>query len=637
MKRILSTLLTFALIAGCCACNRSGSNSDDTRTARESKTTTTKETKTTTVITEETEEPSTDTSTETSKEESSTTVDTSESEPSTSDISDPSESESSTSATSDTGNTGNPGTITDMTMLIFDLAPQKELADNNEIQEIIAEKTGVRVHESYMTGSHAEDEVKALIASRQLPDLINAGSGTPILYQEQCLIPWDDYLEDPQYSNLRNFYSDKEWEMFRQSDGHIYWCNTQSNNYKGRSAFPQHNGLAFWIQVRVLEWAGYPLVETLDDYFKLLEAYYKANPKNEDGTDVIPYTALCESWRYYSIEAAPQMLDGHMYEGNVMVNDVNPDHPVVESYDTSETAKRYFQKLNEEYKKGIIDPEFEYQDFDQYISKLQTGAVLGFCDQWWDFAYTTNYAFEAQGFTKLGYDYVPLGITIDPGMKNHWDYYMDTVSLYTDGGVAVTTACKDPDLAFRFMNRILDEDIHDLRLWGIEGVDYEIGPDGIWSRNTDMRINWIMDDYLTGHACRYLYLPYYHGYREDGKNPRRPEDSVSEFFSTKSDAFIKCCNAYGYTSYRDFLRSEPAETGPWYPMYVFTNSLTEPKVTAVLTDIEDLKHQYLPDLVTCDDFDSTWKKYVKAYADLSPEVYFNYMQEKLDEAVENAG
>ncbi|MBO4494714.1 MAG: sugar ABC transporter substrate-binding protein [Clostridiales bacterium] len=625
MKRILSTLLTFALIAGCCGCRRSGGDSDNTRTARETKTTTAKTTTTTEVTeateaTEETEEPSTKATTKPTKDDRGTT------DPSDSDASDPSKSD----------NSGTPGTITDMTMLIFDF-PQKELTDDNEIREIIAEKTGVRVHESYLTGSTAEDGVDVLIASREFPDLISAGSGTQKLYQENCLIPWDDYLEDPQYANLRNFYSDKEWEMFRQSDGHIYWCNTQNNNYKGKSASRTHNGLAFWIQVRVLEWAGYPLVETLDDYFTLLEAFYKANPTNEDGTAVIPYTALCESWRYYAIEAAPQMLDGHMFEGNVMVNDINPDHPVVESYDTSETAKRYLQKLNDEYKKGIIDPEFADQDFDQYVEKLQTGAVLGLCDQWWDFAYTTNFSFEAQGFSKLGYDYVPLGITIDSGMKNHWDYYADTETLNTASGVAVTTSCKNPDLAFQFMDRILEEDIHDLRMWGIEGVDYEIGADGIWSRNQDMRIQWIMDDYLTSHACRYLYLPNYCGYREDGINPRRPEDSVSEFFSNKSDAFIKCCNAYGYTSYRDFLRSEPAETGPWYPMYVYTNSLTNASAVSTLTDIDNLKHEYLPKLVTSDDFDTTWKKYVKAYIGLSPEVYFDYMQKKLDEAVKNAG
>lgn len=53
-------------------------------------------------------------------------------------------------------------------------------------------------------------------------------------------------------------------------------------------------------------------------------------------------------------------------------------------YNTTDTTRRYFQKLNEEYQKGMIDTEFATQIYDEYISKLSTGRVLGMCDQWWD-------------------------------------------------------------------------------------------------------------------------------------------------------------------------------------------------------------------------------------------------------------
>ena len=59
-------------------------------------------------------------------------------------------------------------------------------------------------------------------------------------------------------------------------------------------------------------------------------------------------------------------------------------------YNTSDTAVKYFKKLNEEYQKGIVDPESFTQTYDEYISKLSTGRVLGMIDQWWDFAYTAG-------------------------------------------------------------------------------------------------------------------------------------------------------------------------------------------------------------------------------------------------------
>lgn len=77
----------------------------------------------------------------------------------------------------------------------------------------------------------------------------------------------------------------------------------------------------------------------------------EANPTMEDGTENIAYTILCEDWRYYCLENAPQFLDGYPNDGSVIVD---PDELKVIDYNTTDTAKRYFQKLNEEYKKGYV-------------------------------------------------------------------------------------------------------------------------------------------------------------------------------------------------------------------------------------------------------------------------------------------
>ena len=62
-------------------------------------------------------------------------------------------------------------------------------------------------------------------------------------------------------------------------DGHIYWIQAFSNIY-GEEKATTHNDEAFWIQTRVLEWAGYPEIKTMDQYFDLIESYQKANPIN---------------------------------------------------------------------------------------------------------------------------------------------------------------------------------------------------------------------------------------------------------------------------------------------------------------------------------------------------------------------
>ena len=85
------------------------------------------------------------------------------------------------------------GEITDFTMFIA--MPGSEINDGNEVQQIIAEKTGVRVKETWLTGQTAEEAVGTIIAGGEYPDFIDAGSGSTQMYEAGALVPLDDYIE----------------------------------------------------------------------------------------------------------------------------------------------------------------------------------------------------------------------------------------------------------------------------------------------------------------------------------------------------------------------------------------------------------------------------------------------------------
>lgn len=386
---------------------------------------------------------------------------------------------------------------------MFTAMPGSEINDDNDVMNIIAEKTGAKLKETWLTGQTDAEAIGTIIAGGEYPDFINGGDAMMSLYDAGVLVPWDDYLE--KYPNLKEMYTDEEWDNFRQEDGKIYWANVFQNTY-GEDRATTHNDEAFWVQARVLEWAGYPEIKTLDQYFDLLESYADANPTMANGTKNIPYTALCEDWRYFCIENAPQFLDGYPNDGSVIVD---KDKMQVVDYNTTPTAKRYFQKLNEEYQKGCVDVEFATQTYDEYIAKLSTGAVLGMCDQWWDFANNVNDVFKQQGLDEQGCNYVPLGLTIDEGMENRWHTYADT--LNNSSGVAVTTSCSDIDAAFKFMNDLLDQEIHDLRFWGVEGEDYLVDENGLYYRTDEMRTKCADPTYKASHLCSYSYMPQWLG------------------------------------------------------------------------------------------------------------------------------
>ena len=511
----------------------------------------------------------------------------------------------------------------------FFAVPGSEINDDNEIQQIIAEKTGCKVKETWLTGQTAEEAIGTLIAGGEYPDFVEAGNGSVQMYEAGALVPLDDYID--KYPNIKEYFTEQEWDQLRQSDGHIYWIPQFSNIY-GEERVCTHNDEAFWIQARVLEWAGYPKVETMDEYFDLIEAYNEANPTMADGTTKnIPYTILCDDWRYFCLENAPEFLDGYPNDGSVIVD---PEKLQVIDYNTTPTAKKYFQKLNEEYKKGIVDPESFTQTYDEYIAKISSGRVLGMIDQWWDFAYTGEDAIKSAGLDEQGCQYVPLPITIEKGMHNQW--HNSGGVLNVSSGLAITTSCKDVEGALQFVNDLLDQDIHDLRFWGVEGEDYLVGDDGLYYRTPEMRKQASDTAYKASHTCSYSYFPQYSGTSRDGKNAMKSDGQEQEFFDGLSEPIKKCFEAYGVKTYVEMIGTSE-KPGPWYPMYTFSSSMTTatPGGTA-WTKMGEIKHQYLPKVVMADDFEKGWDEYMKVYEECKPEDFISEMQAELERRMEEA-
>lgn len=510
----------------------------------------------------------------------------------------------------------------------FFAVPGSEINDDNEIQQIIADKTGVKVKETWLTGQTAEEAVGMMITGGELPDFICGGSGQSQLYDADVLVALDDYLDD--YPNIKNFFTQQQWDQLRQDDGHIYWI-PQFSNIKGEEKVCTHNDEAFWIQARVLKWADYPEIRTMDQYFDLIERYNEANPTMEDGTENIPYTILCDDWRYFCLENAPQFLDGYPNDGSCIVD---PETLTVIDYNTTDTAVKYFQKLNEEYQKGIVDPESFTPTYDEYIAKLSTGRVLGMIDQWWDFAYTAGDAIKQAGLDAQGCDYIPLPITIDESVKNQW--HCSGGVLNVSDGLAITTSCEDVEAALQFVDDLLSQDIHNLRFWGVEGVDYNVDDNGEFYRTEEQRTRAVDTAYKASHTCTYSYFPQYSGTSDDGINANKPDGQANEFFDGLNDDVKEAFSAYGAETYVDMIGTNEAP-GAWYPMWSYSNSFTtDTEGGMAWNKIGEIKHEYLPQVVMAKDFDAAWAEYMDAYNSCDPGAFIGELQTELDKRMEEA-
>lgn len=531
---------------------------------------------------------------------------------------------SKTDSTESTGKGGSSKKVKEFTA--FFAVPGNEINDNNDIQQKIADITGVKVKETWLTGQTALEAIGTLIAGGEYPDFIDGSDGTGQLYEAGALVALDDYLD--KYPNIKNFWSDKDWDKIRQDDGHIYWIPQFGNIYE-KEMTTEHGGEAFWIQTRVLEWAGYPEVKTMDQYFDLINRYNEANPTMEDGTKNIPYTILCEDWRYFCLENAPEFLDGYPNDGSVIVDPVSKK---IIDYNTTPTAKRYFQKLNEEFKNGTVDPESFTQTYDEYIAKLSTGRVLGMIDQWWNFSYSVRDSLKTQGLDAQGCNYVPLPITIDESIKNQW--HTGGINLNVANGLGISVDCKDVEGALQFINDLLSGEVLTLRNWGVEGEDYEVDENGLFYLTDEMRLKIAGTAYQASHLCVYSYFPNYSGMSRDGKNAATRSEQPSEFMNALPSDILRCFNAYGVTTYVDLLgRNDPP--GEWFPMYSHSNTMTTstPGGTAWVR-MGEIKHEYLPKIVMASDYDSAWDEYMKVYDGCNPQAFLDEMQAELDRRIQ---
>ena len=489
------------------------------------------------------------------------------------------------------------------TFTAFFAVPGIEMTSDNRMMHKIAEKVGAKVDIKYLTGQTAAERIGVMIAGGEYPDFLDGSVATPQLVDAGAFIPLDEHIDN--YPNIKNYLSESEWNKLRKEDGHIYYI-PQFDVTQGAETSTIHNDEAFWIQKRVLKWAGYPQIKTVDQYFDLIESYLKANPTTEDGQKNIGFEALNDDWRYFGLENPPMFLAGYPNDGAAIVD---PTTLKASVYDKIPEAKRYYEKLNAMYNKGIIDPEAFTLSYDQYMAKLSSGRVIGMVDQYWNFR-DADTALTTQNLDDR--TYVPLGVVLDEGTT---DKYFSPSALDVGNGVGITTSCKDVEGALKFINDLLDPEIMVMRYWGEKDVDYQVDENGVFSRNEEQRDNYRNQDFLNKNQCTYDWFPHYEGMLADGINAVLPREQPDEFYATLRDIDKEIMDAYGHKRWTDFL-TPVKENSPWYPLWSARNTWPADSPYGIANQkMSDVKHEWLPKVVMAapGDFEKTWDQYMKVY------------------------
>jgi putative aldouronate transport system substrate-binding protein len=493
---------------------------------------------------------------------------------------------------------------------------------NNPIYRYLKDKLNVTFKWDILVGDIAQRR-GTMIAGKQYPDIVELRGNEWI--DAGALIPLEDLIE--QYGpRIKEHYKDV-WEKMKSADGHIYYL-VNYGVFQGLDQSPNYDQAAFWIQKAVLKDAGYPKVVTIDQYFDLIEAYYRKNP-TVNGQPTIPFTILTHDWRAFELWNPPNFLAGNPNEGNGVVN---PNTRRYTNFFTMEISKRWFKKLNEMNAKGLVDRTGFTDNYDQYQAKISSGRVLGQSVQGWQFMYSADLANRDRGENIR--TMAPLPIVFDASTKPH---YRNITIPNLLRGMGITVNAKDPVRIIRFINDLLAEDIQRTLNWGIEGQHWQKDAKGVPYRTAQQRTNWNNDNWQEQNRARLMedIFPKIQGTFSDGY----PSD-LGQFYPEREASLLpedkELFAAYGVTSSNELMDKNPPPNSLWFPTWNLPTPPDGSPAQIALQRCEQTMKQRLPQLILAPpaNFERMWTEYVNEMTRTNNiAAYEAYMQEQLDQRI----
>ena len=533
---------------------------------------------------------------------------------------------------------------------VFTIQQREQPPADNKTYKWIEEKFGVTFSWDILVGDK-DQKIGVLIASNDLPDLVEVDSekfqGAGCLYDLKPMV--EKYAP-----NLLKHYS-SAWKQMIDQDSekdangnivkeHIYSLPNYGV-YDGTPSDTYYNQNAWWIQKAVLKEFGYPVIKTIDEYFDLIEKYYKKYP-TIDGMPTIPFSIITADWEAFDLWNPPQFLGGNPNDGNGHVVKEGNKYVYYDIF-TDDNAKRWFKLANGYFQRGLIDPASFTDNRDQYYAKIAQGRVLGMFIQGWQFMGEPEQTLWSAG--KDERTYAPLPVTFDETIKPH---YRDRSLPNLQRGYGITKKCPE-DKAIKilqFMDEMIKEENQKVLYWGFEGTDYLIDTDGSVTgekgaayRTQAMRDQQKDPNYLEKNFAMLWReeAPKLEGTMPSGYS-RSMDDLPWEYALSQKQVDLDLWEAYGVGSYAEFVDPNPPQNAGWYPMWQCNPSAEnggfEEEAAIAMTGFETVQRKYLPQMIMGKpaDFDKTWDEYCALLKPLT-EVYDKFMQQQLDHRVEVFG
>ena len=513
-----------------------------------------------------------------------------------------------------------------ITLTVFRGDPGDQPTADDKIYKKIEETFGVKFNISYLAGD-LDQTLSLQLAGDVYPDLFDGGNSADLIITGGALINLLDYISPEKTPRLWAHIEPQKARLIeKDADGNdVLYIIPNYGLADGDQIALNVGGPAFFLQKQVLEWAGYPQVHTLNEYFDLIEKFIAANPTDENGTPYVGFDILCEDWRHFCLINPVQHLMGRPNDGEVLI-DVNDPGYHTETFIDKPYAKAYYKKLNEEFHKGLISKDTFVMNYDQYIAQLSSGTVLGMFDQAWDFGNATSALNAAQMYKNT---YVALGLTYDPEYvdgKVIEEHYLNGSLPNVRRGFGISVSCECPERIVAMWEEMLSDRWQLIFNWGIEGEDYYV-ENGRLLMTEEQYANTQDNTWIMHNKARAFFesSPKKQGWILEGEyagNCWEPGNQNEIVFGLMNEYDKNFLAAYGYSKFADFV-NPPIELAPYGEAW----QIDYTPVDIEHQDFLNIQDKRLPELIMCDpaEFDAAWDAFV---AEITPSAtaFGNYMQ-----------
>lgn len=311
------------------------------------------------------------------------------------------------------------------------------------------ERANIEIDLTSVLTSELKEKRNLLLTGGQYPEVfIKSGLAADEYGMDGILIPLEDLIR--KYApNLTALLDETDgWQYITAADGHVY--SLPMGNEETPRTTP------YWINKKWLDNLGLSEPTNYEELYQVLKAFKEQDANgNGDPNDEIPYSA--------STTRSPMVLmayQDYSYDSSTFMSVIDDELTYV---CTHESYKEFLSWLKKLYAEGLMDKNSFTNNIDQQRATGQSGDVVG------SFA-------DTGGFQTVGRDNDDDYIILTPFQEGTYPIS----DPYTANALAITDACKHPEVIIAWADYFYTEEGATLAWMGVEGETYQVNEDGTW-------------------------------------------------------------------------------------------------------------------------------------------------------------